>query len=86
MNNKLSQNDLLLLFAIEVFDKKALEVIQMMAESFDLDLNSRNPFSPLLAKKNNKRSGSMMGGWLYRFHGGSCEFKNQTTGQFLDLS
>lgn len=75
----------LVIDAIKFFEKKANELIFLLADEYDLDLNQTNPFSKLLSIQNDLRKGNLENNWSYYFHGDSCEFLNIMTGQFLDV-
>lgn len=81
MDNQLKK---ILIDVIIFFDKKANELIKLLADKYNLDLTDENPFSKLLTRSNNLWKGEIKEGWTYRFHGGSCEFHNVLTGQILD--
>jgi hypothetical protein len=71
--------------AIILFDKKANEIIRLMADEHELDLNSNNPFGKLLSRDNDRWKGELKSNWKYQFHGDACRFDNTVTGQFLDI-
>ncbi|HAN79781.1 MAG TPA: hypothetical protein DCQ31_19485 [Bacteroidales bacterium] len=71
--------------ALKLFDKKANELITLLAEEFALDLNQQNPFIKLLWRQNKLWCGNLKNDWSYSFHGDSCEFINKVTNQFLDI-
>lgn len=82
MNNQFEK---VVIEAIIFFEKKANEVIQLLVANFNLDLTDEHPFSLLLTRENNLWTGKIKDGWKYRFHGSSCEFYNENTGQILDV-
>jgi len=75
-----------LIRTIIAFENAAQDVIQLLAEAHGLDLASKQPFGKLLTRGNNLWKGVLPGGWAYQFHGGSCSFENNITGQFLDVA
>ncbi len=74
-----------LIEAIISFDIKANELIRFLAEEYNLDLETKNPFSKLLIRTNNLWKGEIRNDWKYQFHGGSCQFENKVSGQLVDV-
>ncbi|MHA7058839.1 DUF6896 domain-containing protein [Aquimarina sp. M1] len=81
----MNSTEKLLLKSIIEFDKKANELISLMAKEYQLDLNQENPFRRLTLRSNNLWKGSLINTWDYKFHGDACEFENTQTKQFLDI-
>jgi hypothetical protein len=77
--------ELLLIETIVSFEKKANEMINSLAEEFQLDLNQRNPLTKLLSRENNLWKGNLKNNWSYWFHGDACDFENSQTKQFLHV-
>lgn len=71
---------------IDSFEKKANELIHLLAASFHLDLNSKYPFEKLLSIQNDLKKGNIEDNWTYWFHGSHCDFENKTTKQYLHVS
>lgn len=71
--------------SIIAFEKKANELIDLLAKVYELDLTSDNPFGKLLIRNNNLWKGDLPDHWTYRFHGSSCNFLNSKTNQTLDV-
>lgn len=75
----------LLIETIILFEKKANEMINLLAEKFQLDLSQHNPFSKLLSRQNNLWKGNLNKKWTYWFHGDACDFENLQTKQYLHV-
>lgn len=71
--------------AIISFEKKANELIKLLADEYDLDLTSKHPFSRLLNRRDNLWKGILKSEWAYQFHGDACKFENVVSGQLLDI-
>lgn len=69
----------------QAFEKRAHEMIKMLAEEFNLDLSIENPFNKLLSVETNLRKGKLKDTWTYWFHGDACDFVNIETEQFLHV-
>lgn len=80
-----SANHMYVIESIIAFEKKANELIHLLAKTYELDLNSDYPFGKLLSRKNNLWKGDLPDDWTYRFHGGACNFLNSKTNQTLDV-
>ena len=83
-NNNFTKEELLLIKALVSFHFKVNELINLLANQYNLDLTGKDPFNQLLSSKNNLWKGHLPDNWTYQFHGGSCRFENTETGQFLD--
>ncbi|MEM0576884.1 DUF6896 domain-containing protein [Flavobacterium polysaccharolyticum] len=75
----------LLIEAIILFEEKASEMINLLAEKFQLDLSRHNPFSKLLLRQNNLWKGNLNEEWIYWFHGDACDFENIKTKQYIHV-
>jgi hypothetical protein len=75
----------LLIETIILFEKKANEMINLLAEKFQLNLSQQNPFSKLLSRQNNLWKGNLDKKWTYWFHGDACDFENLQTKQYLHV-
>ncbi|MDH7447819.1 DUF6896 domain-containing protein [Aquimarina sp. 2201CG14-23] len=71
--------------SIELFDKTAHHLMNTMSIKFKIDLNNPSELYEFKTKKNNKQRGQIDNEWNYHFHGIGCSFKNEKTGQFLDI-
>ncbi|MNV42985.1 hypothetical protein D3C71_1346880 [compost metagenome] len=71
--------------SIIAFERKADELIRLLAKVYELDLSSDSPFGKLLIRKNNLWKGDLPDDWIYHFHGSSCNFLNSRTNQTLDV-
>jgi len=77
----------LLIEVIKAFESKAQDLINVLANKFDIDTdrNSNRLFSKLMTRKDNLWRGDIDENWNYWFHGDACDFKNKITGQFLHV-
>lgn len=76
----------LLVEAIILFNKTAKELIELLAEKYNLDLNSSTPFTKLLTRSNDLWRGNVNKEWKYWFHGGHCQFENINSKQYLHVN
>lgn len=79
------EQKILLKKAIIQFEKTAKELIQLLSNSFDLDLSHSNPFERLIIRQNNLWKGKLDKNWKYQFHGDACKFENMVTEQIVDI-
>ena len=70
---------------IELFDKTAHSLMNLMAETFDINLNNSNEIYELKTKRSENQRGEINSEWKYHFHGKGCSFTNTNTEQFLDV-
>ena len=70
---------------IELFDKTAHSLMNLMAETFDINLNNANEIYELKTKRSENQRGELNSEWNYHFHGKGCSFINTNTKQFLDV-
>ncbi len=70
---------------IELFDKTAHSLMNLMAETFDIDLNNSSEIYDLKKNRSEKQRGQINDEWKYHFHGKGCSFTNIITEQFLDV-
>ena len=70
---------------IELFDKTAHLLMNLMAETFDIDLNNSSEIYDLKMNKSDRQRGQINDEWKYHFHGKGCSFTNLITEQFLDV-
>ena len=70
---------------IELFDKTAHSLMNLMAQTFDINLNNSNEIYELKTKRSENQRGEINNEWKYRFHGKGCSFTNTNTEQFLDV-
>lgn len=72
--------------AIDLFDKTAHSLMQLMADTFEIDLNKFEKIYELKTKIISKNQrGRIDKDWEYYFHGKGCSFTNTQTNQFLDV-
>lgn len=83
MDRKQSQK--LLEETIEKFDQTAKNLIQLLSNTFDLDLKESNPLGKLIIRNNNLWKGNLEENWKYQFHGDACKFENIKTKQLVDV-
>ncbi len=70
---------------IELFDKTAHSLMNLMAETFDINLNNSSEIYDLKRNRSDKQRGQINDEWKYHFHGKGCSFTNSKTEQFLDV-
>ncbi|MFY0605062.1 MAG: hypothetical protein JXQ93_14115 [Flavobacteriaceae bacterium] len=70
---------------IELFDKTAHYLMNLMAKTFDIKLNNSNEIYELKTKRSENQRGKINSEWIYHFHGKGCSFTNTNTEQFLDI-
>ena len=70
---------------IELFDSTAHSLMNLMAETFDIDLNNSSEIYDLKRNRSDKQRGQINDEWKYHFHGKGCSFTNSITEQFLDV-
>jgi len=81
----LNSTEKLLLEVIIAFDKKANELVNLMASEYDLDLSLDHPFEKLQSRHKELWKGSIADIWNYQFHGDACKFENKNTKQLLNI-
>ncbi|MBB6461870.1 DUF6896 domain-containing protein [Flammeovirga kamogawensis] len=67
------------------FDRKAHEMMNLMASIFEIDLNDFAQINDLKRNKSKNQRGQINSSWNYFFHGAECAFENMKTGQYLDV-
>ncbi|MBU3012192.1 hypothetical protein KO506_12315, partial [Polaribacter vadi] len=82
---KVLENILEFYHCIELFDKIAHSLMNLMAETFNINLNNSNEIYELKTKRSENQRGKINSEWNYHFHGKSCSFTNTNTEQFLDI-
>jgi hypothetical protein len=70
---------------IELFDKTAHYLMNLMADTFEINLNNSSELYDLKRNRSDKQRGSINNEWKYHFHGKGCSFTNSNTEQFLDV-
>ena len=70
---------------IELFDNTAHSLMNLIAETFDINLNNSNEIYELKTKRSENQRGKINSEWNYHFHGKGCSFINSNTEQFLDV-
>lgn len=75
----------MLIEVIQAFEKKANEMIKVLAHEFNLDLKSDQSFQKLTSRQNNLWKGNLKNNWTYCFHGDACDFENIKTKQYLHV-
>jgi hypothetical protein len=70
---------------IELFDKTAHSLMNLMAETFDINLKNSGDIYDLKTKRSKNQRGEINSEWNYHFHGKGCSFTNIITEQFLDI-
>ncbi len=70
---------------IEEFDKTAHYLMNLMADTFNINLNNSSELYDLKRNRSDKQRGTINSAWKYHFHGKGCSFTNSITEQFLDI-
>ena len=70
---------------IELFDKTAHYLMNLMADTFNINLNNSSELHDLKRNRSDKQRGNINDEWKYHFHGKGCSFTNSITEQFLDV-
>lgn len=70
---------------IELFDKTAHYLMNLMAKTFNINLKNSSELHDLKRNRSNKQRGNINDEWKYHFHGKGCLFTNLNTEQFLDV-
>lgn len=81
----IEESEKLLIDAIIAFEKKAYELIELLANEFDLNLNEKHPFDKIKSRQTELWKGILKGKWYYQLHGDACKFENIESGQLLDI-
>jgi len=81
----IEETEKLLIDAILAFENKACELIELLANQFDLNLNDRHPFDKIKSRQTELWKGILKEKWNYQFHGDACKFENIENGQLLDV-
>ncbi len=69
----------------KAFRQDALRLMQLMADIFNIDLETLNGLYELKHKKSNKQRGQLNEDWNYYLHGAECCFENSKTGQVVEV-
>jgi hypothetical protein len=67
------------------FDSKAHEMMDILANTFNIDLSDTDQIWDLKRNKSEKQRGTINSSWDYHFHGAECAFINKKNGQHLDI-
>ncbi|NME72782.1 DUF6896 domain-containing protein [Flammeovirga aprica] len=67
------------------FDKKAHQMMELMASTFKIDLNDSAQIWDLKRNRSKRQRGQINSSWNYFFHGAECAFENVNTGQYIDV-
>ncbi len=67
------------------FDIKAHDMMDLMATTFNIDLDDSAQIWDLKRNRSKNQRGQINSSWDYHFHGAECAFKNNKTGQHLDI-
>jgi hypothetical protein len=70
---------------IDLFDKSAHTLMNLMATTFNVNLNNSRELYELKKDRSERQRGRINKEWKYHFHGKGCSFTNLHTGQFLDV-
>ena len=80
----MSNIDLFIQCFIE-FDITAYDLIELLAKTYNIDLNDPAQIWDLKRNKSKNQSGQINSTWAYHFHGAECAFTNRKTGQNVEI-
>jgi len=69
----------------ELFDKTAHSLMNLMSDTFNINLKNSSELYDLKRNRSEKQRGNLNNEWKYHFHGKGCSFTNSVTNQFLDV-
>ncbi len=69
----------------KTFRQDAFSLMQLMAETFNIDLETLDGLHELKLKKSSKQRGHLNENWNYYLHGAECRFENIKTGQVAEI-
>lgn len=81
----ISKKEKILIDVIIAFEQKAIWLIKILADEYNLNLEEQHPFGKLITRKNELWKGSLKENWNYQFHGDACKFENSKSRQLLDV-
>jgi hypothetical protein len=67
------------------FRADAHRLMQLMATTFGIDLQTLDGLYVLKYRKSQKQRGALNAEWNYHLHGAECQFKNSATGQIVEI-
>jgi hypothetical protein len=67
------------------FREAAHQLMQQMATTFSIDLQTLDGLHELKYKKSQKQRGVLDAEWNYHLHGAECRFENSATGQIVEI-
>ncbi len=79
------ENMILFHKCIELFDRTAHSLMDLMAKTFEINLSNSKEIHELKTKRSENQRGKINNEWRYHFHGKGCSFTNTNTEQFLDI-
>jgi len=67
------------------FRQDAIRLMNLMAETFDINLQTLEGLHDVKFKKSKNQRGKLNGEWDYHLHGAECRFENGVTGQVVEV-
>lgn len=84
-SEKIQQKKAELLQCAVAFRTDAHNLMQQMATTFGIDLQTLDGLHELKYKKSQKQRGALNAEWNYHLHGAECRFTNSATGQIVEI-
>lgn len=84
-SEKIQQKKAELLQCAAAFRTDAHNLMQQMATTFGIDLQTLDGLHELKYKKSQKQRGALSAEWNYHLHGAECRFTNSATGQIVEI-
>jgi hypothetical protein len=67
------------------FRQDAIKLMNLMAETFDINLQNLDGLYEVKHKKGKNQRGKLNEAWVYHLHGAECRFENSVTGQVVEV-
>jgi hypothetical protein len=84
-NEKILQKKMELLECAKSFREDANYLMNLMASTFGIDLQTLDGLYELKYKKSQKQRGELNEEWSYHLHGSECRFESKETGQVVEI-
>lgn len=84
-NEKILQKKVELCECAKSFREDANYLMNLMANTFGIDLQTLDGLYELKYKKSQKQRGKLNEEWSYHLHGAECRFESKETGQVVEV-
>lgn len=84
-NEKILQKKLELFECAKSFREDANRLMNLMANTFSIDLQTLDGLHELKYKKSHKQRGQLNEEWSYHLHGAECRFESKEAGQVVEI-